>query len=334
MTKSADVVVVGSGLAGCAAALAAADHGLRTILLEKGAVLGGKTAWSNGGLWIPGNDFARAAGIDDSLEDARLLALSRRRISTSKSTSTPTSTVPTPRCGTSAGWACSSSRRNKVSDIYYGIAAGTRPEGRMVEIALFSARELGPWREKVRPAQYQQRRSTFDEAVRWGGRGSFGAWDPAVQAEREAADARGLGAGLIAAFVKALLDRNVEIVLECAAQRLVVSDGRVIGIDVREGDGRDETIAVRDGVVLAAGGYENNAALMQNYEDLPMRGQFPGGLDGDALGDGRRRSVRRSGRCRASSRSSWATTFRRAMGSRQRFAPRERTSCRSRTRWS
>jgi 3-oxosteroid 1-dehydrogenase len=55
----ADVVVVGSGLAGCAAALAAAAHGLRTIALEKDLLAGGKTAWSNGGMWIPCNDFAR-----------------------------------------------------------------------------------------------------------------------------------------------------------------------------------------------------------------------------------------------------------------------------------
>src|SRR6185312_5423523 len=70
-TNDFDVVVVGSGLAGCAAALAAADHGLRTVVLEKGALAGGKTAWSNGGMWIPGNDFARDAGIEDSLEEAR-----------------------------------------------------------------------------------------------------------------------------------------------------------------------------------------------------------------------------------------------------------------------
>jgi 3-oxosteroid 1-dehydrogenase len=280
--RSADVLVVGSGLAGCAAALAAADHGLTTLLLEKGPLLGGKTAWSNGGMWIPGNDFARAAGIVDSLDDARtyLRVLGGGyHVEEHLNAYIDGANAALRYFG---GLGVRFQLVNKVSDIYYGIAPGTRPDGRMVEIALFSARELGTWREKVRPAQYQQRRSTFDEAVRWGGRGSFGGWDAGVQAEREAADARGLGAGLVAAFVKALLDRNVEIAVESAARRLVVEDGRVRGIVVRSG-GREEAIAVRHGVVLAAGGYENNPVLMKNYEDLPMRGQFPGGLDGDAL---------------------------------------------------
>jgi len=56
----------------------------------------------------------------------------------------------------------------------------------------------------------------------------------------------------------------------------------VCGVVVDAG-GKAETIVARHGVVLAAGNYENNAALVRNYEDLPMRSQFPGGLTGDAL---------------------------------------------------
>ncbi|MEU6587588.1 FAD-dependent oxidoreductase, partial [Nocardia sp. NPDC046763] len=50
-----DVVVVGSGAAGMSAALTAAHHGLRTVLIEKAAHYGGSTARSGGGVWIPGN---------------------------------------------------------------------------------------------------------------------------------------------------------------------------------------------------------------------------------------------------------------------------------------
>jgi len=48
--EGVDVVVVGSGSSGCAAALAFHDHGFRTILLEKGAVAGGGTSYSSGGI--------------------------------------------------------------------------------------------------------------------------------------------------------------------------------------------------------------------------------------------------------------------------------------------
>jgi len=66
-----DVVVFGSGAAGLTAAVVAAAEGLRVGLFEKAAQVGGTTATSGGAVWIPGNSLARAAGIADSLDDAR-----------------------------------------------------------------------------------------------------------------------------------------------------------------------------------------------------------------------------------------------------------------------
>ena len=63
---SFDVVVLGSGAAGLAAALVAATEGLRVCLLEKAALIGGTTAWSGGMVWAPGSGVAREAGYDDS----------------------------------------------------------------------------------------------------------------------------------------------------------------------------------------------------------------------------------------------------------------------------
>lgn len=49
-----DLVVVGSGT-GLFAAITAARRGLRTLVVEKGAFLGGSTAMSGGGMWLPNN---------------------------------------------------------------------------------------------------------------------------------------------------------------------------------------------------------------------------------------------------------------------------------------
>ena len=49
-----EVVVVGSGAAGMTAALTAAHHGLRAVVIEKTGRFGGSTARSGGGLWLPG----------------------------------------------------------------------------------------------------------------------------------------------------------------------------------------------------------------------------------------------------------------------------------------
>ena len=69
--READLVVVGSGAAGLAAAIYAAARGLSVVLCEKEGKIGGTTALSNAMIWIPGSDHAVEAGIEDSLDEAR-----------------------------------------------------------------------------------------------------------------------------------------------------------------------------------------------------------------------------------------------------------------------
>lgn len=58
-----DVLVIGSGASGLAAAVTAAHHGLSVIVAEKASQLGGTSAWSGGWLWIARNPLAVAEGI-------------------------------------------------------------------------------------------------------------------------------------------------------------------------------------------------------------------------------------------------------------------------------
>lgn len=64
----ADVLVVGSGLAGLQAAAAAAESGEQVLLIEKMGVLGGTSATSGGGIGAPGSRVQKAYGIEDSAE--------------------------------------------------------------------------------------------------------------------------------------------------------------------------------------------------------------------------------------------------------------------------
>jgi fumarate reductase flavoprotein subunit len=69
--EAADVVVVGAGMAGNAAALSAAEAGACVCLLEKGSEFGGSSVQSGGALAFAGTDMQAALGIADSVEQLR-----------------------------------------------------------------------------------------------------------------------------------------------------------------------------------------------------------------------------------------------------------------------
>jgi succinate dehydrogenase/fumarate reductase flavoprotein subunit len=64
-----DLLVVGSGAAGLAAAAAAATNGQLVLVCERASVFGGTSAMSGGELWIP---LSRQAGDapQDSVDEA------------------------------------------------------------------------------------------------------------------------------------------------------------------------------------------------------------------------------------------------------------------------
>src|SRR5262245_10424794 len=65
-----DVLVIGAGAAGMAAALVCALEGRTVILCEKSDKVGGTTATSAGTIWVPGTRQAREAGLADTVDDA------------------------------------------------------------------------------------------------------------------------------------------------------------------------------------------------------------------------------------------------------------------------
>ena len=65
---SCDVLVIGGGGAGLAAAIEAREAGAKVVLIEKNPALGGSTAWSIGSFTATQTPQQRAKGIDDSAD--------------------------------------------------------------------------------------------------------------------------------------------------------------------------------------------------------------------------------------------------------------------------
>ena len=60
-----DAVIVGSGGGALVAALVARSRGLDVLVVEKTELVGGSTAMSGGGIWIPNSPPMHAAGVPD-----------------------------------------------------------------------------------------------------------------------------------------------------------------------------------------------------------------------------------------------------------------------------
>ena len=63
-----DVVIIGSGFAGLAAGLKAAEKGNKVLILEKMGRIGGNSVINGGGMSVPMNPVQEKTGIKDSKE--------------------------------------------------------------------------------------------------------------------------------------------------------------------------------------------------------------------------------------------------------------------------
>jgi len=70
--REVDVLVVGTGNGALTSALCNWEMGTKDVLIvEKTDKVGGTSASSGGGIWIPVNHYAQACGAEDSIEDAK-----------------------------------------------------------------------------------------------------------------------------------------------------------------------------------------------------------------------------------------------------------------------
>ena len=254
----ADVVSVGSGIGGLAAAITAHDHGVSALVLERSDQVGGVTALSMGEVWVAGNHHARALGIKDSSESGYRY-LKRLAMGYGNDVATLNKTVHAP--------AALKYFEEKIGlkmqvirdcpDYYYRHVEDSVAEGRMLEVEPFPAQTLGEWQSKTRLSPQMPYGLTHHDMFKQGGVSNMAKWDFGLMGERLTKDERCLGPGLAAYFVKGALDRGIPMHTGASAEELIGDGERVVGVRARK-DGKDLFVKAKRGVVIAVSSYERN----------------------------------------------------------------------------
>ena len=261
-----DVIILGTGAAGMAAALAAHDAGASVALIERWARVGGTSAISGGVIWVADNPRMRAAGMADSREDA--LAYFRSLDHGDLVDETLEAFVDK---GPEALAFLVDAGALKVSVLpgypdYYLDRPGAKPEGsRALDHDLFALGDLGEWAAKIYAIEEPKPLMLRETPL-----GGASAMPPMeVLGQRMAERQCGFGQAMVARLLKACLDRGIEPVLGVETRRLVKHGERITGIEgVKDGD--PFAMTARRGVIITTGGFEWDTELRQTFLRGPV----------------------------------------------------------------
>lgn len=291
-----DVLIVGSGGGGIAAALTAHASGLDTLVVEKSPYFGGSTALSGGGIWVPGAPSQRQAGYCPDPEGVvgYLLRITDGLVSQARIRQYVDSAPKMLEFleGLS-GW-FEFVWKPGYADYYPELPGGSEL-GSTINVPAIDLRKLGPDEKTLlRPLALAPRgiwlgpkelRTFYRIRQSWAGKGVLAKliwrmFKARVFNERMAA----IGQSLAARLRLAMRDRGIPLWLNAPMTELLTdADGAVTGV-VIERDGATQRIGARRGVILASGGFDHDLAWRK--EELPILAQDWSFGNPAAMGDG------------------------------------------------
>jgi 3-oxosteroid 1-dehydrogenase len=270
------VVCVGSGGGALVGALVARTRGLEVLVVEKDALIGGSTAMSGGGVWIPNNPVMRAAGAPDSEADA--LAHFAAVVGDVGPASSPERRAAFVEQGPQmVAFLQEQGIPFRYADgyaDYYPEAPGGSARGRTIEAHAFDAKDLGALQPKLRPGMSTglgligfgtelTKMSYFNRSV---GRFVLAArvWLRTQFAKLRGEALVANGGALVGRLLHLATQRGAQVWTEAPVRELVVEDGRVVGVVV-DHEGASVRVGARQGVLLAAGGFSRNDEMRDEY---------------------------------------------------------------------
>lgn len=296
-----DVLVAGSGNGALTAAICCADFSAAKngsaddiLVIEKSDKIGGTSAISGGGVWVPNNRYAKAAGASDSFDEAY----------TYLDHTIPADSVPRQMLETYLREAprmidyLHDNTRVRYRSLakypdYFSHLPGAKNGHRSMEPEPVNWSALGPDMDAMRGdgAMYLNHRIAVTQAE-----GKILLEDRTFRRtalllrlfagyyldipwllRRKGFSRRttGGGAGVIRLLLS-LRDRGIPLWCNSALDELVEDNGRVVGAIVIR-DGQRLAIRARKAVMLGAGGFEHNQAMRERYLPAPTNSEWSAG---------------------------------------------------------
>ncbi len=248
----ADVIIVGSGVAATAAAIAVTRKGGSVIMLEKMPFKGGTTIKSAGVFWIPNNTYLREMGVSDERLDS-LRYMARLGYPHLYRGDDPTLGLPADT------FALLETFVDRASPVLETLIEET---GLKIMPWMFAPDSVWPdYYGHIPENKVAQGRSLvpdvrdIPERHFWAGGGGSG--ESLLWMLQQGFDKRP---------IKLLLEHTVQAVTKNAA-------GEVNGVVVDTGEGAPQRFRARKAVVFASGGFTHNPAMADSF----LRGKIWGG---------------------------------------------------------
>lgn len=304
--KEVDLLIIGSGNGAMTGAICAHDMDAGDVLVvEKGAHFGGTSALSGGGVWVPCNRYAKAAGAEDSFEDAYAYLDS----------SIPEDQVPRNILKTYLQNApkmidfLHTRTRVRYQSLekypdYFSEKPGAKTGHRSMEPEPINITELGDEVESMLNGgpmyiffKYAITQCEAQILV-----GKLKGWMSMMgkillnyytdlpwllKGYGFSRRTAGGGAGIIRLRLS-MRDRKIPLWLNTTMRELIVEEGRVTGALLSQ-NGKELRVKARKGVLLAAGGFEKNQAMREKYLPKPTHADWSAGCrtnTGDAINAG------------------------------------------------
>ena len=298
--QEVDWLVAGAGAAGMTGAIAAHQLGGSVLVVEKEPVYGGTTAKSGGVIWIPGNDSQRECGISDSPEEGfqYLKGLIGDSVNEARLRAF-TAGAPEMLRFMAQNSHVDYSALPEYMD-YYEHIPGYKSGGRSMDSAPLHLNTLGTEADHIRIGHYDGLLLPFNVTVIEGRKlqemdlGAYltgfklllryllelpGNWK--TKRDRRMT----LGPALVARLRRSLMDRDIPLWLDSPITELLQNEqGRVTGAIVTK-NGKEHQITARRGVLLATGGFSQNAVMRRQYQQAPIGRDWTAASPG-ATGDG------------------------------------------------